>query len=236
MRKIAKNLHGECANILSELIENYSADKGDPYKQYLSPQQRQALRSLLLAEQNGLCVYCEKVIEEDNCHIEHIRPQNSANSHNLVEYLACKIGYENLVVSCEKEPNKNSTCGHRRGEVNLKQLKFLINPVTENVTDYLRFNLTGNIVPVNELKAHQLSRASYTIEHLDLNSKLVDANYVKNLLPQARLNAKAALTKLMLEMIQKHGKERTIQMIKKVLYQFGFVSFVYWSFPDIFQK
>ena len=235
MKKFIKNLHSECAIKLNACIDSYPSDfNKDPYKDYLSAQERKAIRQMLLQEQNSLCIYCEKPITIEDCHTEHIRPQSTANKHNLQDYLSCLIGYENLAVSCDKNKSPFSTCGHRRGEVNLKLFKQFINPVKEDPRDFFRFNLKGEIKPRDNLSNNEVKRANYTISNLDLNSSKVDEEYAKNLLPQSRLNAKDAIFKVLPNLIDKYGKEKAIELMKNALACNGFVSFVSWYYTHIF--
>jgi len=102
------------------------------------------------------CVYCEKIISshnEEQCHLDHIIPQQMATNKSL--------DYSNMVVSC----NTNGTCGkHKSG----KYPNNVINPVDSNPSDYFTFDLmTG------ELKEKDTSKKIFcesTIEWLNINN------------------------------------------------------------------
>lgn len=46
-----------------------------------------------MEEQYNLCAYCEREIDENNTHIEHIKPKSG--------YLNRCFDYNNLIASCE---------------------------------------------------------------------------------------------------------------------------------------
>lgn len=64
---------------------------------------RSAARAALLAEQNGLCVYCEQTITADQAHLDHIKPRSA--------WPQLTWAYDNLAVSC----NHADHCGHAKG-------------------------------------------------------------------------------------------------------------------------
>jgi uncharacterized protein (TIGR02646 family) len=69
------------------------------------------LKSALLAEQGGICCYCERSVSESDSHIEHLDPQSSPTGAKKT------LAYDNLLCSCMKETRRGMplTCGHYRG-------------------------------------------------------------------------------------------------------------------------
>jgi len=90
------------------------------------------LRQHLIEEQSGLCIYCERRIDQANSHIEHLIPQS--HEPNL------RFDYSNLTVSCNGDqcetPIDNATydpedihsCGHKKSDA-FDSARFL-NPVS----------------------------------------------------------------------------------------------------------
>lgn len=229
MKKITKNSNGECAKLLQKLIKNYNPSLGDPYRDYLRSHQKKIIKTLLIQEQNGLCAYCENIINEHNSHLEHIIPRATANRNNINQYLNILLGYNNLIVSCQKTSHKHATCGHSKDITSSKELKFLLNPIIETPEKYLNFNLKGNIIPRESLTKSELNKAKYTISILNLNSLFKEENDYFNALPIARVNAKNALIKQINHLLKSYTKEEILDKINKIIPQYGFTSFCNWS-------
>ena len=117
---------------------------------------RAELRRYLLAEQQYLCCYCCRQIEESKCHNEHICPRNSETKHNSMDY-------HNLVASCDEL----NTCGNKKDcDYDFKRF---VSPIDENCESHYRFKYNGQIEGLTE-------QGKYTIELLNLNAdELVQA-------------------------------------------------------------
>jgi 5-methylcytosine-specific restriction endonuclease McrA len=61
------------------------------------------VKEQLIAEQLGMCCYCEVIISLNDCHIEHLKPK-SIYPQNM-------FTYDNLLASC----NRKESCGHKKG-------------------------------------------------------------------------------------------------------------------------
>jgi len=102
------------------------------------------------ANNQCLCVYCERKITEIKSHIEHIKPQSKFPSEIF--------NYSNLVVSCDDK----DTCGkHKGGKWDDK----FINPVIENPEYFFEYITNGEIIASNLNK----ERSFFTIEILNMN-------------------------------------------------------------------
>lgn len=107
------------------------------------------IRDDLLKKQKNQCAYCERLINKENSHIEHISPRDKNTK------LQCE--YSNLVLSC----NNIDSCGEYKGKK--IWLNNYIHPVLNNPTKYFNFNEDGKIFGKNE-------DAESTREYLNLNS------------------------------------------------------------------
>jgi len=107
------------------------------------------IRDDLLEKQINQCAYCERFINKENSHIEHILPRDKNPKFQ------CE--YSNLVLSC----NNKDSCGEYKG--NKIWLNNYIHPVLNNPIKYFKFNEDGRVIGINE-------DANATIEYLNLNS------------------------------------------------------------------
>jgi len=127
------------------------------------------LRSYLIEEQKHLCPYCERRIDNDNSHIEHIYPQS--------DNAALRFEYDNLIASCngdQCEPNlKNSfqpeninSCGHKKS--NEMDENLFLNPVKlQDIEEYFSYDLeTYSILPSEK----NVTSSKYTIKLLGLDN------------------------------------------------------------------
>ncbi len=68
----------------------------------LPPNVKDDIHDALDEIQQNLCVYCEKTIDRENCHLEHLQPRRS--------YPHLAFTYTNLAQSC----NSGKHCGQRK--------------------------------------------------------------------------------------------------------------------------
>ncbi|MCW5202462.1 TIGR02646 family protein [Desulfobulbus sp. US4] len=116
------------------------------------------LREKLIAEQLGMCCYCEAIISLDECHIEHLKPKGNSI------YQKEMFSYGNLLASC----NRKESCGQKKGKWYSPEM---VSPLDENCEKRLTYTLDGNIIPWDKKD----TLAIETIEQLGLNcSKLKD--------------------------------------------------------------
>ncbi len=135
-----------------------------------NPQKTKIHEQILQKEQQGLCAYCErKINQSEDSHLEHIYPQSS--------YKHKRFDYANLIVSCNGEQCldidqhiykdiDHDCCGHRKDN-QFEPAKFL-NPVEQtDIEDYFIYDReTGSIKASNK----QIEKSTYTIELLNLCS------------------------------------------------------------------
>ncbi len=111
---------------------------------------------ILLEEQNLLCAYCEKEIDDNakNSNIDHFK------TRNLFPELT--LEYSNLLVSC----NTKGRCSDFKDKhvKAREEYENIVNPILENPNDFFDYLLTGEIIAKNE-------KAQFTIDIFNLQDK-----------------------------------------------------------------
>ena len=123
---------------------------------------KNALRTALIAEQKGLCCYCESKIVSSDFHIEHFKPKDPALFPHL------QLEYSNLHASCHAEPigGSDECCGHnKKNEFN----NDLISPLEADCGSHFEYDTTGAIKGIDR-------RGEETIRILHLDSSLLKAS------------------------------------------------------------
>lgn len=133
------------------------------YDQLQNPE-KSSLKRSLMAEQSGVCCYCERPITDDDSHIEHIDPQSSVTGS------ARTVDYDNLLCSClrEKAPGKPFTCGHARGDW---YGPGYISPLEPDCASHFAYRDDGSMLPA---RAND-HRAAETIARLRLEDPILKA-------------------------------------------------------------
>ncbi len=153
---------------MKHIIKNAEPSSFIAWKQYkttkkwskLKKSMKDKLRDALLAEQGGICCYCEVELNKNFSHIEHIVPRASNKS--------LTFEYSNLLCSCQKNLPKGTPlqCGNAKGAV--FNSKSFISPLEENCEQFLTYTSDGRV-------HGRTVRAKNTIKLLNLN----EANLVK---------------------------------------------------------
>lgn len=152
MRKINK---GEPMPSFSEFVKMHHPAKWSDAKDV----SRTWRDYILEYEQSGLSGYTEEALHLDKTHIDHFRKQSLFNT--LV------FDWNNLVVDSVDE-----TYGAKYKDkiVNTKtDNEKLINPVTEDASNFFKYELNGNITVADGLSSKDSERAYYTIGAFNLN-------------------------------------------------------------------
>ncbi|MCI5209550.1 MAG: TIGR02646 family protein [Candidatus Electrothrix sp. ATG2] len=108
------------------------------------------VKEQLIAEQLGMCCYCEVIISLKDCHVEHLKPK-SIYPQNM-------FAYENLLASC----NQKESCGHKKGKWYSSDM---VSPLDQDCEKRFTYTLDGRIIPSGK----EDTSASETIEQLGLN-------------------------------------------------------------------
>jgi uncharacterized protein (TIGR02646 family) len=76
----------------------------------LSGSVKKAVKDALIAEQGGICCYCERELHDEDSHLEHFQPQHDPNVDPL--------DFSNLLCSCQNRLNKGEPrhCGNLKGD------------------------------------------------------------------------------------------------------------------------
>ncbi|MDO9109702.1 MAG: retron system putative HNH endonuclease [Desulfatirhabdiaceae bacterium] len=124
---------------------------------------KKTVKEALMAEQGGICCYCERRLADNDSHIEHFRPQRDPDLNPL--------DFTNMLCSCQDQLKKGVPrhCG------NLKDNWFddalLISPLDPSCESRFAFTGDGEISP--ELSTD--IAASETITRLGLDIRKLDA-------------------------------------------------------------
>ena len=108
------------------------------------------VKEQLTAEQLGICCYCEVMLTEHDCHIEHLQPKSI--------YPQKMFAYENFLASC----NRKESCGHKKGKWYSSDM---VSPLDEDCEKRFTYTLDGRIIPSDKEDTWALE----TIEQLGLN-------------------------------------------------------------------
>lgn len=102
---------------------------------------RTALRASLLAEQHGLCCYCETRIDSGDFHVEHFKPKDR---NRVPSFRPLQLVYANLHACCRRTPKKvpDEYCGHKKGNIFDPNL---ISPLEPDCAVHFRYEVDGHI-------------------------------------------------------------------------------------------
>ena len=119
-----------------------------------------ALKQALIAEQGGLCCYCECRIQPGNSHIEHFKPKGDPL------YSALQLDYSNLLASCGIRPllGSDEHCGHKKG---CDYTTDLVSPLEVDCSSHFSYQLDGTI-------GYTDNRGDVSIQMLHLDSTLLN--------------------------------------------------------------
>ena len=136
MRFILKGNEPKSFKIWKEL-EN--EDWKPTYSQLSNPEKKDVYNSLL-KEQRGICCYCERELEENDYHLEHLNPQ----AHHCGD----DLDFNNFLCSCLNKTAKGDPlhCGQEKGDEVLP-----IDPLQTNCQQQFTFTGNGKIKGVDEV-------------------------------------------------------------------------------------
>ena len=205
MRFIKKKQTPDCLEQLARQHKNNPYQPAKSCWKKLKSVCKVLIRQQMLGEQDYLCAYCERKIEQEtDAHIEHIKPKSF--------YLENCFDYKNLIVSCNGNQCSNvnpeayedniHSCGHPK-ENYYDKAKFL-NPVElTDISDYFSYRIDEGCIEASEKEA---IKADYMINLLKL-----DNPYLNN----GRINARKALLKVVQNASQ--DKNDALKMFKQLL-------------------
>jgi uncharacterized protein (TIGR02646 family) len=141
------------------LFELEDFKRKNPHKRYkdLKLDVKSRIKTSLLNEQEHLCCYCEKKIDTENSHIEHIKPQSKFPTESL--------DYDNLLASCNGN-NKSESCGHKKDDWYCENT--FIHPLKPKCLKNFQFLPNGEMIGKTEF-------GKTTVQQLGLNCKNLQA-------------------------------------------------------------
>ncbi|NQZ56406.1 MAG: TIGR02646 family protein [Lentisphaeraceae bacterium] len=146
--------------------KSLETDNWQPTFRGLGGVEKRAVKTALIAEQNGTCCYCDRVLLYDDSHIEHFQPQNPSDGEEVDP-----LDYQNMLCSCQNKLEKGVPrhCGNLKG--NWYDTELLISPMAISCERAFKFSYDGRISARNESD----QAAKTTIEKLGLNIPKLNA-------------------------------------------------------------
>jgi uncharacterized protein (TIGR02646 family) len=145
--------------------KNKENDDWKPTYANIDKQERIDLFKSLKEEQGYICCYCERELNDGDCHIEHFKPKDKTKFPHL------ELSYNNLLCSCQVNTDKGEPlhCGNSKS--NWFDEELLISPLDSNCEYKFKYTFDGQILPFDE----EDEVAKTTIDKLQLNiDKLKD--------------------------------------------------------------
>lgn len=157
MRQINKNAEPGVLTAwkaANRALPNYCYDS-------LSAILRGAIRTALVAEQRGLCAYTGRRIDNNTCHIEHLRPQRHCEPGDDVDY-------RNLVaaVPAPNTPRLPYGAQQKDGWPPIREEYLFVSPLSVGCGTRFEYNLKGEVLPARAGD----EAAGETIDRLGLNN------------------------------------------------------------------
>ncbi|MBK9299096.1 MAG: TIGR02646 family protein [Bacteroidetes bacterium] len=138
-------------------------------------------KAYLIAEQCGLCAYCQQKIEVDNASIEHVTPKK----HNK----ELSTSYFNLVAVCKKNQVKDPPtglfhCDSTRGNLLMTPIIFYSNAqsIPDRINKFFIAYASGEIGAKPNLQIEIKKQVEAFLEILNLNHSILKANRAKDTL------------------------------------------------------
>lgn len=162
-------------------------DNDTQWNEFQNPEKTQTKQHILDNEQDGLCIYCERDVEEDSTRLEHIKPQK--------DYPEERFNYNNLVISCSgKDYCSNETLAHQDFYIDscdhykdkhYDETQFLDPTQEQHIDTYFCFDYDNGAI--SSCSSEEIpNKVKYMIDLLNLDNPS---------LRNERVNAKRALLK-----------------------------------------
>lgn len=173
MRVVNKNLEqGGYIPLANEIPPKTSAEAKAAWSRF---EGKILLKSALLEDQYGLCCYSEINSEAEGWgyHIEHIenKSQNPSRTFDIKNLAASALSDKDL--KNLKPTQKNVFGGHAVKKANNVDITRFVHCHLPDCCKFFAYLSTGDVVPALGLSDHEKDHAQYTIEHLNLNSPLL---------------------------------------------------------------
>lgn len=114
------------------------------------------LKQTLIEEQGHICCYCERRLVNDDCHIEHLIPQNEPTVDNL--------DFSNMLCSCQKTLRRGEPrhCGNSKDN-NILQ----ITPLQKNCAEKFNYTADGYIEGIDKDSRDTIEILNLSIDKLN---------------------------------------------------------------------
>jgi uncharacterized protein (TIGR02646 family) len=178
MRLITKNLSQSAYQNLAN--QSTPSSSSEAKIQWEAFKHKLSLQNTLLEDQYFLCCYTEvdAINEGWGYHIEHIenKSQNPQRTFDPTNLGASALTHHDL-----KKPNikGNQFGGHAKKKSVSVDMALFINCHQPDCFKFFAYLSTGYVVPAEGLSANEHSRAQYTIDHLNLNSPVLQLHRQK---------------------------------------------------------
>lgn len=132
-------------------------DNWQPTYGNLGGDEKTAVKKALMEDQGCICCYCERKLNDEDSHIEHVIPQSKNTS--------AALDFANMACSCQKPKTKGLPlhCGNKKD--NWHEANFFISPFDHDCEECFVFTSDGHIYPAE----HRNEAAKETISRLGLD-------------------------------------------------------------------
>ena len=141
------------ADWMAQANENWQPDYGN-----MPTELKGQVRRALMAEQGGICCYCEQELIDRDSHIEHLVPQRLLDQ-------AGALDYGNMLCSCQREVPKGAPlrCGNAKN--GWYEPGLMVSPLDPGCEARFAYTGDGRIMP----SAQDRPGAKETIDRLNLD-------------------------------------------------------------------
>ncbi len=201
------------------------ASNDTPWSEFQNPCKGETRDVILEREQQFLCVYCERGIEQPtNCHLEHMEPQS---------HPGCRFEYANIVVSCNGGDCLRKvdgpyagldieSCGHRKDD-SFDRHRFLDPTKVENIGEYFEYDRETGTINASMLDPERANYMIHELLHLD-----------NPFLNNSRWKARQALENAVRQRVRLKKTTSKMSLVRQLLERdppFPFISFLRSCYP-----
>jgi uncharacterized protein (TIGR02646 family) len=165
--------------------KNLENDDWAPTYEALQGDEKRAVINALKEEQGYICCYCERRIETNDFHVEHLKPQGE----NL--FPENQLDYDNLLCSCQRDVQRGEPlhCGNSKGSWHDEEL--LVSPLSLDCEAQFKYTFDGYIEPAidNDIAASTtIDRLKLKIDKLNTLRKKAIEPFIDDELTETDLN------------------------------------------------
>jgi uncharacterized protein (TIGR02646 family) len=174
MRRVTKNLTtAGYAPLADQKQPSTSAESKNEWDKFLG---KTSLKTALLEDQHNLCCYTEIRADEVGWgyHIEHIenKSQNPSRTFDPTNLAASALSSQDLQ-HLKKPIKKYAFGGHAVKKAKDVDMTLIVHCHIPDCSKFFAYLSNGDVVPALGLSAKEQARARYTINHLNLNSPVL---------------------------------------------------------------